>query len=48
LASDDAVLVAPEIFEYFPGVYGLAVVGEGAGSACVVGTGDHGLGSCGL
>jgi hypothetical protein len=43
-----AVLVTPEGFENFPGVYWLAVVGEGAGSACVVCAGNHGLGSCGF
>jgi hypothetical protein len=47
LASGHAVLVAPKVFEDFPGVHWLAVVGEGAGSACVVGAGDHGLGSFG-
>jgi hypothetical protein len=45
LASGHAVLVSPEVFEDLPGAHWVAVVGEGAGSACVVGAGDHGLGS---
>jgi hypothetical protein len=48
LASGYPVLVPPEIFQYFPGGHGLAVVGESAGSACVVGAGYHDGGSCGL
>jgi hypothetical protein len=40
-------LIASEIFKNFALGYWLAVVGEGAGSAGVVGAGDHGLGSFG-
>jgi hypothetical protein len=45
LAPGYPVLVSPEILQYFTGAHWLAVVGEGAGSACVVGAGYHGSGS---
>jgi hypothetical protein len=48
LASGYPVLVPPEILQYFAFGYWLAVVGEGAGAACVVGAGYHLVGSCGL
>jgi hypothetical protein len=48
LASGYPVLVPPEILQYFAFGYWLAVVGQGAGSACVVSAGDHLVGSCGL
>jgi hypothetical protein len=41
-------LIASEILQYFAFGYWLAVVGEGAGAACVVGAGYHLIGSCGL
>jgi hypothetical protein len=39
----NAVLVAPERFENFPGVHWLAVMCEGAGAPGVVCAGNHGL-----
>jgi hypothetical protein len=41
-------MISAEILQNFPGVYWLAVVGEGASAPGVVCAGDHGLGSCGF